>query len=225
MPLRTTESARPRGGPTRARRRRGRLPGPGVPRHVRAARRSWSTATGVTYDTGLDPGAAAFTAFEGSVFPVAAFIDEAGTIRNLYGADPAPRGWRRSWRRRPLIDALALAFSAGMVATVDPCGSRCSRPTCRLPRPRGRRRRRGPAGGAGPGARRRRRRDRGLRGRAHVVGRASPTCRWPSTTRSLDDDRRRHRRLRPGVAMLAALRAPPRPPPPRAGRSPSARCR
>ena len=40
--------------------------------------------TGVTYDTGLDPGAAAFTAFEGSVFPVTAFIDEDGTIRNLY---------------------------------------------------------------------------------------------------------------------------------------------
>jgi thiol-disulfide isomerase/thioredoxin len=40
--------------------------------------------TGVTYETGRDAQGDVLTEFEGSVLPVTVFIDEDGTIRNLY---------------------------------------------------------------------------------------------------------------------------------------------
>ena len=107
--------------------------------------------------------------------------------RPTLAPDPPRRAAGRAGRAAGVIDApLALAFTAGMVATVNPCGFAMlpAYLTFFL----------GLEGGAadedapgrcGPGPGGRRRRDPGLRRRVHHrSGRSSPTCHWPWTSGS-----------------------------------------
>ena len=123
-----TGDAGPRGGPP-GRRRPGRLP---RPRHAGPARGRPRLVerTGVTYRTAQDKDGSVITALGGIVLPTTVLLDAEGTIVASHAGELDADELRELLadelgveRADRVIDApLAIAFGAGMLATVNPCG-------------------------------------------------------------------------------------------------------